>query len=84
MHMFLMTKKYIKWTVNISKVAPTIRKLFLFTMDMPQKWNLSSSVKCIFRETRANRILVKQCIVFIADCDAECNQKMRIVNIERN
>ena len=51
---------------------------------MLQKWNLLPSVKCIFRKTRANRILVKQCIVFIADCDAQCNQKMRIVIIERN
>ena len=36
--------------------------------------HLSSSVECIFRKTRANRIVVKQCIVFIADCDAQCNQ----------
>ena len=29
-------------------------------IHMPQKWNLSSSVKCIFCKTRANRILVKK------------------------
>ena len=52
------------------------------TIHMPQKWNLSS-VKCILRKTRANRILVKQCIVFIADCDAQCNQKLWIAIIER-
>ena len=34
---------------------------------MPQKWNLSSSVKCIFRKTEANRILAKQCSVFIVN-----------------
>ena len=48
------------------------------TIHMPQKWNLSKSVKCTFRETRANRILVKQCIVFIANCVAECNQEYPI------
>ena len=53
-------------------------------IPMPQKWNLSSSVKCIFCKTRANRILVKKCIVFIANCDAQCNQNLRIVIIERN
>ena len=51
---------------------------------MPQKWNLSSSVKCIFRKTRTNRILVKQCNVFLVNVDALCNQKLRIVVIERN
>ena len=54
------------------------------TIHMPQKWNLSSSVKCIFRKTRANRILVKQYNVFIVNFDTPCNQKMRIVVIERN
>ena len=54
------------------------------TIHMPQKWNLSSSVKCIFCKTRANRILVKQCIVSIADCDAQCSQKVRIVVNECN
>ena len=39
----------------------------LITIRYGQEWNLSSSVKCIFRKTRANRILVKQCIVFIPD-----------------
>ena len=53
------------------------------TIHMPQKWNLSSSINCIFRETRANRILVKQFTVLIMDCDALCNQKLRIVIIER-
>ena len=48
------------------------------TIHMPQKWILSSNVKCIFRETRANSILVKECIVFIADCDAQCDEKLRI------
>ena len=43
-------------------------------IHMPQKWDLSSSVNCFFRKTRANRILVKQCIVFIGDCDAQGNQ----------
>ena len=51
---------------------------------MPQKWILSSSVKCIFRKTRTNRILVKQCNVFIVNFDAQCNQKLRILVIERN
>ena len=46
------------------------------TIHMPQKWNLSSSVKCIFRKTRANRILVKHCNVFIMNFDAQCNQKL--------
>ena len=54
------------------------------TIQMPKKWNLSSSVKCIFCKKRANRFLVKKCIVFIANCDAQCNQKLRIVIIERN
>ena len=53
-------------------------------LHLPQKWILSSSVMCIFRKTRANRILDKQCIVFIADCYAQCNQKVRILIIERN
>ena len=53
-------------------------------IHMPQKWNLSSYVKCIYCKTRANRILVKKCIVFIANCDAQCNQKLRIAIIERN
>ena len=48
---------------------------------MPQKWNLSSSVKCIFRKTRENRILVKQCNVFIVNFDTQRNQKLRIVVI---
>ena len=51
---------------------------------MPQKGNLSSSVKSIFRETRANRILVKQCNVFIVKFDTQCNLKVWIVVIERN
>ena len=51
---------------------------------MPQEWNLSTSVKCIFCKTRTNRILVKQCNVFIVNFDAQCNQKLRIVVIERN
>ena len=50
---------------------------------MPQKWILTSSVKCIFRKTRMNCILVKQCNVFIVNFDAQCNQKLRIVVIER-
>ena len=54
------------------------------TIHMTQKWKLSSSVKCIFRKTRANRILVKQCSVFIVNFDAQCNQKMQIEVIERN
>ena len=54
------------------------------TIHMPQKWNLSSRVKCIFRKTRANRNLAKQHILFIVDCDAQCNQKLRIMVIERN
>ena len=36
----------------------------IITIHMPQKGKLSSSLKCIFRKTRANRILAKQCIVF--------------------
>ena len=45
-------------------VHPTTEKITNdITIHMPQKWSLSSSVKCIFRKTRANRILVKQCIV---------------------
>ena len=51
---------------------------------MPQKWNLSSSVKCIFRKTRAYRIVVKHGIVFIVNFDAQCNLKLRIVVIEPN
>ena len=54
------------------------------TIHMPQKWILSSSVKCIFRKTRRNRILVKQSSVFIVNFDAQCNQKLRILVIERN
>ena len=61
---------------------PSCSSMITITIHMPQNWNLSSSVKCIFCKTRANRILVKQCIVFIADCDAQCNQKMRIVVID--
>ena len=45
------------------------------TIHMPQKWILSSSVMRIFRKMRVNRIIVKQCIVFIANFDAQCNQK---------
>ena len=45
------------------------------TIHMPQKWK-SSSVKCIFRKTRANRVLVEEFFVFIVDCDAQCNQKL--------
>ena len=30
-----------------------------------------------------NMVAVKQCTVFIMDCDAQCNQKLRIVIIER-
>ena len=48
---------------------------------MPQKWSLSSSVMCIIRKTRTNRILVKQCNVFIVNCDAQYNQKLRILVI---
>ena len=54
------------------------------TIHMAQKWTLSSSVQCIFRKTRANRFLVKQCSVFIVNFDAQCNQKLRIVVIECN
>ena len=61
-----------------------IEKLDVITIHMPQKWILSSSVKCIFRKTRTNRILVKQCNVFIVNFDAQCNQKLRILVIERN
>ena len=60
------------------------KKKNLITIHMPQKWNLSSSVKCIFRKTRTNRILVKQSSVFIVNFDAQCNQKLRILVIERN
>ena len=45
---------------------------------------ISLSVKCIFRKTIANRFVVKQCIMLIADCDAQCNQKLRIVIIDCN
>ena len=41
------------------------------TIQMPQKWNLSSSLKSIFRETRAKRFLVKEFIVFFAGGDAQ-------------
>ena len=43
-------------------------------------------IKCevFFRKTRANRILVKQCSGIIAHFDAQCNQKLRILIIERN
>ena len=54
------------------------------TIHMPQKWNFLSRVKCIFRKTTANRILVKQWSVFIVNFDAQCNQKLRFVAIERN
>ena len=54
------------------------------TIHMPQKWTLSSSVKCIFRKTRTNRILVKQSSVLIVNFDAQCNQNLRILVIERN
>ena len=50
---------------------------------MPQKWNLSSSVKCIFGEKSTTRILLKQWIVSNADCDAQCNQKFWIAIIGR-
>ena len=60
----------------------------VITIHMPQKWNLSLSVKGIFRKTRTNRILVKhvclQCNVFIVNFDAQCNQKLLILVIERN
>ena len=51
---------------------------------MPQKWILSSIVKCIFRKTRTNRILVKQSSVFIVNFDAQCNQKLRILVFNEN
>ena len=70
-----------KWFVSI--LEPTSFVMHI-TIHMPQKWNLSSSVKCIFCRTRENRILVKMCIVFIANCHAQWNQKLRIVIIERN
>ena len=57
-----------------------VRKLgehgVVIRIHMPQKWILSSSVKRFFRKTRANHILVKQCSVFIAHFDAQCNQKL--------
>ena len=53
----------------LSKLKNTIKLLQNNTIHMPQKWNLSS-VNCIFRKTRVNRILVKQCVV---DCAAQCN-----------
>ena len=59
-------------------------KYCCITIHMPQKWILSSSVKCIFRKTRTNRILVKLSSVFIVNFDAQCNQKLRILVIERN
>ena len=64
--------------------ARQTRSQIHITIHMPQKWNLSSSVKSIFSKTRVNRILVKKCIVFIANCDAQCNQELQIVIIERN
>ena len=59
-----------------SRKAPT-KKTSVITIHMPQKWILSSSVKCLFRKTRTNRILVKQSSVFIVNFDAQCNQKLR-------
>ena len=50
---------------------------------MPQKGILSSRL-IFFSVKRVNRILVKQCSALIADCNAQCNQKLRIVAIERN
>ena len=32
------------------------------TIHMPQKWILSSSLKCFFRKTSANVILVRLCV----------------------
>ena len=64
-------------------LAVIVRQTDFITIHMPQKWNISSSVNCIFRKTRANRILVKQCTVFIMDCDVQCNEKLRVVIIER-
>ena len=54
------------------------------TIHMPQKWIIPSSVMSIFRKTRVNRILVKQCIGFITYCAAQCNQKQWILIIEGN
>ena len=42
-----------------SKAAASSTCLWLHYGNMPQKWTLSSSVMCIFRKTRANRLLVK-------------------------
>ena len=61
-----------------------LKRFHNITIHMPQKWILSSTVMCIFHKTRANRILVKQCNVFIVSFDAQCNQKLRIVILERN
>ena len=74
---FLSKRNSLVWTHDLTRRHHN-------TIHMPQKWNLSSSEKCTFRKTRANRILVKQCIEFVADCDAQCNPKMQIVIIERN
>ena len=62
----------------------SVQLQYNITIHMPQMWNLSSSVKWIFRKTRTNRILVKQCNVFIVNFDAQCNQKLRILVIKRN
>ena len=69
---------------NKSVFSTRQTSLWYITIHMPQKWSLSSSVMCIIRKTRTNRILVKQCNMFIMNCDAQCNQKLRIVVIERN
>ena len=70
--------------VPLPKPIFVSKSAICITIHMPQKWNLSSSVKCTFFKTRANRILVKKWIVFITNCDAQCNQKLRIVIFERN
>ena len=47
---------------------PRFSHVMIITIHMLQKWRLTSTVKCIFRKTRANRILVKQCIVYSVQC----------------
>ena len=39
-------------------LAEALTQMQPITIHMPRKWNLSSSEKCNFRKTRANRILI--------------------------
>ena len=80
---------FVDWQVPVTVLyildaEPLLTSIANITIQNAAKVEFIIKCDCIFRKTRTIRILVKQCNVFIVNFDAQCNQNLRTVIIERN